>query len=161
MSTALELVYEYRALLGKSRGGAGLTLDEIETVEAIEGLFAVGAMPATCGGVVATLRGGPKKMTDQVELSSIGLERVLVKVGVFLEPGAPVELQVEDDELRLSYRFPARVTSIHGDPLAAAHEVSIELVGIPLLIRRGPKIDRPNAKSLPPRSSSEPRVVAA
>lgn len=161
MSTALELVYEYRALLGKSRAGAGLSMDEIETVEAIEGLFAVGAVLLETSGLVATVRGGPRRLADKVELVSVGLSRVAVKAAAFLEPGARLELMVEDEELRLSYRFMGAVQSIHGDPSAPAHDVTFELVGVPLLVRRGPRVERSGAKTLPPRPSSEPRVVAA
>jgi hypothetical protein len=161
MSTALELVYEYRALLGRGRAGAGLTMDEIETVEAIEGLFAVDAVPFEPAGLAATVRGGPRKLADKVELASVGLSRVSVKAAAFLEPGARLELVVEDEELRLSFRFMGVVRSIHGDPSAPAHDVTLDLVGVPLLVRRGPRVERSGAKTLPPRPSSEPRVVAA
>ncbi|HTE56035.1 MAG TPA: hypothetical protein VK698_34525 [Kofleriaceae bacterium] len=160
MSTALELVYEYRALMGR-RGGTGLSLDDIETVEAIEGLFAVDAVPLKPEGLVASLRGRAGKLWDRIGISSVGLDQVGVKVPAFLEPGALVELVVEDEELRLSYRFKGLVRSIHGDPSAPAHGVTIELVGVPLLVRRGPKVARPDARTMPPRPSSEPRVVAA
>lgn len=162
MSTALELVYEYRHLMGKCRVGAGLSMDEIEAVEAIEGLFAVGATPfeQRAGGLSATLRGGPNKLWDKVQLASAELDRIAVRVTALLEPGSPVELLVEDEELRLSYRFRTRIASVQGDP-AGGYKVVLELVGLPLLVRRGPKQARPNAKNLPPRPSSEPRVVAA
>src|SRR5687767_5067724 len=39
MSTALELLYEYRHLMGKCRSSAGLDMDEIQTLDAIEALF--------------------------------------------------------------------------------------------------------------------------
>ena len=161
MSTALELVYEYRALMGRSRSGAGLSMDEIETVEAIEGLFAVGAVPFESAGLAAMVRGGPRKLADKVELVSVGLTRVSVKAAAFLVPGARLEIVVEDEELRLSFRFMGVVRSIHGDPSATAHDVTLELAGVPLLVRRGPRVERSGAKTLPPRPSSEPRVVAA
>lgn len=162
MSTALELVYEYRHLMGKCRAGAGLSMDEIEAVEAIEGLFAVGATPfeQRAGGMSATLRGGPKKLWDKVELLSAELDRIAVRMTACLEPGGLVELLVEDEELRLSYRFRSRVVAVDEEP-DGTWKVSIELFGLPLLLRRGPHRPRQNAKNLPPRPSSEPRVVAA
>src|SRR5688572_28722359 len=39
MTTALELLYEYRHLMGKCRSSAGLDMDEIQAVDAIEALF--------------------------------------------------------------------------------------------------------------------------
>src|SRR5262245_48117403 len=117
MSTALELVYEYRHLMGKCGSGAGLSMDEIEAVEAIEGLFAVSPSPVAgpgagpAGNLRASLRSGARRQSDDVELVAAHLDRLEVLTATFLEVGAPAEVTVEDQELRLSYRFKCRVRS--------------------------------------------------
>ena len=50
--TALELVYQYRQLVGKCESGAGLDFDEIDALGTIEALFAVDA----------TVHGGPAEV---------------------------------------------------------------------------------------------------
>jgi len=164
MSTSLELVYEYRHLMGKCLVGEGLSMDEVWAVEVIEGLFAhdAASFDPAASSLSATLRGGPDKLWGQVELISAELDRIAVRASPFLEPGSLIELLIDDEELRLSYRFKCRILSITPDPDDAVESgvVLLELVGLPLLVRRGPKRPRP-AKSLPPRPSSEPRVVAA
>lgn len=170
MSTSLELVYEYRHLMGKCRTGAGLSMDEIETVEAIEGLFVRGgsAFEGRDSGLsprlTASLRGGRRQLSDKVELLAARLDELELAATATLEPGGMVELQVEDEELRLSYRFKGRVR-LTGDgapdlPVDARHTVVLELVGLPLLVRRGPRSAKPDT-SKGRRLRSEPRVVAA
>jgi hypothetical protein len=159
MSTALELVYEYRYLMGKCRAGAGLSMDEVEAVEVIEGLFAGGPAPfERAGGLSASVRGG--RLCDRVELVTADLDQVAVHLAAFVEPGAALELSIDDSELRLSYRFKCRVLSVDEDLPRGRQKVVLALLGAPLLIRRGPRSSR-DAKSMPPRPSSEPRVVAA
>lgn len=162
MSTALELVYEYRHLMGKCRAGAGLSMEEVEAVEVIEGLFAGGAAPFERAGppLAATVRSGRHRLCDRVELLSADLDQVAVELAAFVEPGLGVELSIEDSELRLSYRFKCRVLSVDEDLSSGRQRVVLELLGAPLLVRRGPRSVR-DAKSMPPRPSSEPRVVAA
>jgi hypothetical protein len=53
--SALDRVYQYRLLLGKSASGAGLSFDEIEALTALEAAFAETAGPrrSTAGGFAA------------------------------------------------------------------------------------------------------------
>jgi hypothetical protein len=166
MSTALELVYEYRHLMGKCRTGAGLTLEEIEAVEAIEGLFARESSRFGDGGagltdrLSAILRGGRRELWEKVELLAAHLDSLELRVSTFMEVGATIELQVEDDELRLSYRFKGRVASFgdqDGPVPGAGHRVVLELIGLPLLVRRGPRSPKPAHGR---RMRSEPRQAA-
>lgn len=174
MSAALELLYEYRHLMGKCRAGAGLTMDEVERVEAIEARFRVGSIPFERPGrssgdgnsppprLAATLRGGPHRLwEDKVELVSAHLDHLVVQLAAFTEPGVVMELVVDDLEHRLSYRFKARVVSVADELHQSGQQVVLAIVGVPVLVRRGPRKPRTDHKSLPPRPSSEPRVVAA
>jgi hypothetical protein len=151
MTTALELLYEYRHLMGKCRSGAGLDMDEIQALDAIEALFADDAATAETaqpGGLTTVIRGA--KLCDEVRLESILLERLVVAGCPYVECAATVEVIIEDPELRLSYRFRGEVAWTRDDGKGRL-AVGIELVGVPVLVRRGPKTGRPLAAAPPAR----------
>jgi hypothetical protein len=150
MTTALELLYEYRHLMGKCRSGAGLDMDEIQAVDAIEALFAddAGKPGEPRGGLTTVVRGG--KLCDEVTLESILLDRVVVVGCPHVEASAPIEVLIDDRELLLSYRFRGTVAWTRDDGKGRL-AVGIELVGVPVLVRRGPKTARPLAASQSPR----------
>lgn len=149
MTTALELLYEYRHLMGKCRSGAGLDMDEIQALDAIEAVFAEDAATSDTshlGGLTTVIRGA--RLCDEVRLQSILLDRLVVAGCPDVESAATVEVIIEDPELRLSYRFRGQVAWSHDDGKGRL-AVGIELVGVPVLVRRGPKTGRPLA-AVPP-----------
>lgn len=159
MTTALELLYEYRHLMGKCRSGAGLDMGEIQAVDAIEALFADDAAKsdtAKPGGLTTVVRG--IKLCDEVRLESILLDRLVVAGCPWVEAAAPVEVIIEDLELALSYRFRGTVAWTREDGKGRL-SVGIELVGSPVLVRRGPKT--PRALAAAPASSSRRRIRVA
>jgi hypothetical protein len=159
MTTALELLYEYRHLMGKCRSGAGLDMDEIQAVDAIEALFADDAAKsdnASPGGLTTMVRGS--KLCDEVRLESILLDRLVVAGCPYVEAAAPIEVIIEDLELSLSYRFRGQVAWTRDDGKGRL-SIGIELLGVPVLVRRGPKIARPLAAR--PSSSSKRRLRVA
>ncbi len=155
MTTALELLYEYRHLMGKCRSGAGLDMEEIQAVDAIEALFADDAGKSEPGGLTTVVRG--TKLCDEVKLESILLDRVVVVGCPHVEASAPIEVMVDDPELLLSYRFRGTVAWTRDDGKGRL-AVGIELVGVPVLVRRGPKTARPLAAAP---SSSRRRIRVA
>lgn len=142
MTTALELLYEYRHLMGKCRSGAGLDMDEIQAVDAIEALFADDAGKTESDpqrGLTTVIRGS--KLCDEVKLESILLDRLVVAGCPWVEASAAVEVIIDDPELLLSYRFRGTVAWTRDDDKGRL-VVGIELVGVPVLVRRGPKTAR-------------------
>ena len=160
MSTALELLYEYRHLMGKCRSGAGLDMDEIQAVDAIEALFADDATKtdsAPPAGLTTVVRGS--KLCDEVKLESILPDRLVVAGCPWVESEAAVEVMIEDAELLLSYRFRGKVAWTREDGRGRL-SVGIELVGVPVLVRRGPKTARPLAAA-PSSSRRRLRIARA
>lgn len=160
MTTALELLYEYRHLIGKCRSGAGLDMDEIQALDAIEALFADDAANADSqppGGLTTVVRG--PRLCDEVKLQAIQLDRLVVAGCPWVEASAAVEIMIEDAELLLSYRFRGLVAWTRDDGNGRL-AVGIELVGVPVLVRRGPRTSRPLAAA-PASSRRRLRVARA
>jgi len=160
MTTALELLYEYRHLMGKCRSGAGLDMDEIQAVDAIEALFADDAGKSDSDsqrGLTTVVRGS--RLCDEVKLGSILLDRLVVVGCPHVEASAPIEVMIDDPELLLSYRFRGTVAWTRDDGNGRL-AVGIELVGVPVLVRRGPKTARPLA-AMPASSRRRIRVARA
>jgi hypothetical protein len=129
MSTALELVYQYRQLSAKCEGDAGLDLDEIELFATLEQLID----SSTQRPVAATLRAS--RFADRITVAVLGREGAICVGCDHVEDGQLVELRFEDEELSLSYRFAARVDwTRHRDD--ATLDVGLRWEGAPVLVRK-------------------------
>jgi len=157
MTTALELLYEYRHLMGKCRSGAGLDMDEIQAVDAIEALFADDAGKSEQRGLTTVVRGA--RLCDEVKLESVLLDRLVVVGCPHVDASAAIEVMIDDPELLLSYRFRGTVAWTRDDGNGRL-AVGIELVGVPVLVRRGPKTARPLA-AMPASARRRIRVARA
>ena len=152
MSTTLELVYQYRHLLGKCESGVGLEVDEIDALHTIKALF-VGDHPDLdvwrCTrqfarekvALLARLRS--REHDDPVELIEIAPGGMVVGGAPYAAPGSTVELVYDDPELSLSYRFKAKVVWLDED--GDEFLLGLELVGAPLRLHRGPARPRTEA----------------
>ncbi len=145
MRTALELVYQYRHLLGKSELGTGLSIDEIDALYTIEALFV-----GDHGGldvwrctrqfarekvdISARLRSAD--CDDPVRIVDIAPGGMVCRATPFVDENSTIELIVDDDELGLTYRFKAIVVWLRDD-VDDDFMLGIELVGTPLLLRHG------------------------
>jgi hypothetical protein len=158
MSTALELLYEYRHLMGKCRSGAGLDMDEIQTVDAIEALFGQAPSSEDARGLTTVVRSSKGKLCDEVHLDAILLDRVVLKGCPWVEAPVALEVIIEDPELRLSYRFKGVVawTREEGEGLLT---VGVELCGVPVLVRRGPRSERSATQAPPASARRRARIV--
>src|ERR1043166_5670781 len=98
----VEVVFQYRTLLGKCELGVGLDWDEIEQVTAIESAFEPSSddRRMKAGGRV---RRGPVKMTallrgdrinDRVDVVEIGPGGVVVRGAPFVANGEHVEIVI-------------------------------------------------------------------
>ncbi len=148
MSTVLELVYQYRHLVGKSETGAGLDVDEIDALNTIRAMFA-GDHPDLdlwrCTRqfarekvtLLARLRS--RDLEDPVEILEVAPGGMVVGAAPFLVPGSTIELIYDDPELALSYRFKALVVW-RADDDQDNFLLGLELVGTPIRLRRKPAV---------------------
>ena len=145
MITALELVYQYRYLLGKSELGAGLSMDEIDALYTIAALFV-----GDYGGldvwrctrqfereevdIDARLRSAD--CDDPVRIVDIAPGGMVCRATPFVDENTTIELVVNDDDLGLSYRFKAIVVWLRDD-VDDDFMLGLKLVGTPVLLRQG------------------------
>ena len=139
----LDLVYQYRVLLGKCSSGAGLTLDEIERMTSLEASFEAASLGGRTGDerrfrreparLPAVLRGG--ELHDAVTVVELTLGGLVCAGAPFAEAGTVVDLVIDDAETCRSYRFKGRVVWV-GDDVDDDYRLGVELVGAPVMIRR-------------------------
>jgi hypothetical protein len=158
---ALDLVYQYRKLLGKCEAGLGLDVDEIIEMSALEAAFAADARDArsfrrdrvdgSC-----RLRGAPG-LNDRVRLTEIGPGGLVCRQAPYVEEGTVCEVVIDDAELEHSYRFFARVAWLRED-VGDDFAIGLELIGVPLLVHYGPTEHVEDAVD---RIGLEPQKIAA
>ncbi len=134
----VEVVFQYRTLLGKCDLGVGLDWDEIEQVTAIEAAFEPTADDRRMSvgrrfrretvKLAALLRGD--KINDRVELIEIGPGGVVVRNAPFIAQGEQVEIVMEDGDK--SYRFRAQGVWMKED--GDDYRVGLELIGMPVCL---------------------------
>lgn len=142
----LDLVHEYRLLLGKCASGAGVSVDEIDRISELEAAFAGDSDARGADGrrfrrtrvaLPAVLRGGA--LHDAVTIAELTLGGLVVRAAPYAEVGAQVDLTIDDDAAGRSYRFKGVVRWV-GDDVDDDFRLGIELVGAPVMLRHGARL---------------------
>ncbi|MCA9674881.1 MAG: hypothetical protein H6709_22485 [Kofleriaceae bacterium] len=142
--SALDLVYQYRKLLGKCESGLGLDVDDIIALTALEAVFAGddrdGRQHRRERVEMACLLRGPGHgdgINDRVRISELGPGGLVCRQAPFADDGTVLEVVIDDPEMSLSYRFKARVAWLRED-VGDDFALGLTFVGAPLLIHHGP-----------------------
>ena len=136
----VEVVFQYRTLIGKCELGCGLEWDEIEQVTAIESVFA----PTTDDRrmkngrkfrretvkLQALMRGD--RINDRVDVIELGPGGLVVRNAPYVAKGEQVEIVVDDGEQ--SYRFRAEGVWLKDDE--DDFRVGLKLVGMPVMLHK-------------------------
>jgi hypothetical protein len=135
----VEVVFQYRTLLGKCELGVGLDWDEIEQVTAIESAFEPTSDDRRMKAgrrfrrepvkLVALLRGD--RINDRVEVVEIGPGGAVVRNAPFVAHGEHVEIVIENGAR--SYRFGAVGVWLKDD--GDDYRVGLALLGMPVCLR--------------------------
>ena len=136
----VEVVFQYRTLMGKCELGVGLDWDEIEQVTAIESAFEPSADDRRMKAgrrfrrepvkLSALLRGD--RINDRVEVIEIGPGGVVVRNAPFIAHGEHVEIVVEDGDR--SYRFGAEGVWLKDD--GDDYRIGLAFIGMPVCLHR-------------------------
>jgi hypothetical protein len=134
----VEVVFQYRTLIGKCDLGVGLDWDEIEQMTAIESAFEPSADDRRMNAgrkfrrqtvkLSALLRGD--RINDRVEIVEIGPGGLVVRGAPFVAHGEHVEIVVEHGDN--SYRFGAEGVWMKDD--GDDYKVGLELIGMPVCL---------------------------
>jgi len=137
---ALDLVYQYRKLLGKCESGLGLDVDEMIEMTALEAAFVAEArderrhrrdrVDFTC-----RLR-GVEGLNDRVRVAELGPGGLVCRQTPFVEEGRVIEVVIDDPEVDLSYRFTCRVAWLRED-VGDDFALGLSFLGAPLLVHHG------------------------
>lgn len=136
----VEIVFQYRTLIGKCDLGVGLDCEEIEQVLSIEAAFAPGEddrrmklgrkFRRETTRMQALMRGD--RIHDRVEIVEVGPGGFVVRNAPFVARGEQVEIQVDDGEL--SYRFRAQGVWLKDD--GDDYKVGLALIGMPVCLHQ-------------------------
>ena len=135
----VEVVFQYRTLVGKCDLGVGLDWDEIEQVTAIESAFEPSSDDRRMKAgrkfrrepvkMTALLRGD--RIHDLVDVVEIGPGGVVVRHAPFIARGEHVEIVLADGDH--SYRFCAEGVWMKDD--GDDYKVGLVFVGMPVCLR--------------------------
>jgi len=136
----VEIVFQYRSLIGKCELGVGLEWDEIVQVTAIEAAFTPTAddrrmkhgrrfrrEPVKLSAVV---RGD--RINDRVDVIEMGPGGLVVRNAPYVARGEQVELVIEDGDN--CYRFRARGVWLKDD--GDDYKIGLALIGMPVCLHR-------------------------
>jgi hypothetical protein len=145
MTAVLDVVFQYRRLVGKCDTGRGLEIDEIDEMTAIEARFVPGDddLRAHEGrrfgrervDFQALLKGGP--LNDQVRVTEMSPGGLVCRAAPYAEEGQTLEVVIDDADRSLSYRFKATVQWLKDD-VGDDFQLGLALVGTPVLVHYGP-----------------------
>lgn len=134
----VEVVFQYRTLMGKCELGVGLDWDEIEQVTAIESAFEPTSDDRRMKAgrrfrrepvkLSALLRGD--RINDRVDVIEIGPGGIVVRNAPFIAAGEHVEIVIEDGDN--SYRFSAEGIWLKDD--GDDYRVGLALIGMPVCL---------------------------
>lgn len=136
----VDVVFQYRSLIGKCELGVGLEWDDIEQVTAIEAAFAPTADDRRMKAgrrfrreqvkLTALLRGD--RINDRVDLIEFGPGGAVVRNAPYVARGELVEIVVDHGDR--SYRFRARGVWLKDD--GDDYRVGLELIGMPVCLHK-------------------------
>jgi hypothetical protein len=138
----LEVVFQYRTLIGKCDLGVGLEWDEIEQVTAIESVFEPTAddrrmntgrrFRREATKLSARMRGD--RINDRVEVVELALGGLVVTNAPYVAKGEQVEIVIDDGEN--SYRFHAEGVWLKDDDESDDFRVGLRLIGMPVMLHK-------------------------
>jgi hypothetical protein len=136
----VEVIFQYRTLIGKCDLGFGLDWDEIEQINQIESAFAPTAddrrmrtgrrFRRETVRVSGVVRGD--RIHDRVEVVEIGPGGIVLRGAPYIARGEQVEVTIEDGDR--SYRFRAQGVWLRDDD--DDYRVGMALVGMPVCLNR-------------------------
>lgn len=136
----LEVIFQYRTLIGKCELGLGLEFDEIEQVTHIESVFAPTAddrrmkhgrrFRREAVKLSAVMRGD--RIHDRVEVVELGPGGLVVRNAPYVARGEQIELMIEAGDTH--YRFRARGVWLRDD--GDDYRIGLALVGMPVCLHR-------------------------
>ena len=136
----VEIVFQYRTLIGKCDLGVGLEWDEIEQLNSIEAAFAPSAddrrmkvgrkFRREATKLTALMRGD--RINDRVDVIEVGPGGLVIRNAPFVARGEQVEIQIDDGDD--SYRFRAQGVWLKDD--GDDYKVGLALIGMPVCLHK-------------------------
>ena len=136
----LDVIFQYRTLIGKCDLGVGLEWEDIEQVTLIESLFAPTADDRRMKNGRRFRREGVKlsavmrgdRIHDRVEVVEIGPGGLVCRYAPYVARGEQIEVTIEDGAR--SYRFRAQGVWLKDD--GDDYRVGLALIGMPVCLNK-------------------------